>query len=93
MLCISASYRRKSHCFAHWQARLIRLTTFVLLRMSASRGVKFRRPADTWPDYYDDLPGGLPEGRALMAEPFNIHELAARETRLSVCPPMLKVPM
>lgn len=56
-------------------------------------GMKLRRPADTWPDYYDTLPGGLPEGRSIMAEPFNLHELGAWETRLAVYPPMTLLPL
>jgi len=42
-----------------------------------SLGLKVRRPLANWPDYYDDLPGGLPEGRGLMACAFNFNELRA----------------
>ena len=27
-----------------------------------AQGMKMRRPTDPWPDYYDELPGGLPGG-------------------------------
>ena len=56
-------------------------------------GMKLRRPNDTWPDYYDTLPGGLPEGRSVMAEPFNLRDLGAWEKRLAVYPPMTLLPM
>ncbi|MEP7349478.1 MAG: FAD-binding protein [Sphingorhabdus sp.] len=56
-------------------------------------GMKMRRPTDTWPDYYDTLPGGLPEGRSVLAEPFNLRELGEWEDRLAVYPPMTVMPM
>jgi 3-oxosteroid 1-dehydrogenase len=56
-------------------------------------GMKLRRPNDTWPDYYDTLPGGLPQGRSIMAEPFNLHELGEWENRLALYPPMAMLPL
>ena len=56
-------------------------------------GMKMRRPTDTWPDYYDTLPGGLAEGRSLLAEPFNLHDLGEWEDRLALYPPMTMMPM
>jgi 3-oxosteroid 1-dehydrogenase len=56
-------------------------------------GMKLRRPNDTWPDYYDNLPGGLPQGRSIMAEPFNLHELGDWEDRLALYAPMAKLPL
>ncbi|RAM66805.1 FAD-binding protein [Herbaspirillum rubrisubalbicans] len=45
-------------------------------------GMKFIY-ADGWSDYYDELPGGEPRGRSLMAELFNIHELGDWAPKLS----------
>ncbi|HEY6870252.1 MAG TPA: FAD-binding protein [Novosphingobium sp.] len=57
------------------------------------KGLQVRRPRDDWPDYYDNLPGGEPQGRSLMPVPFNIHELGAWEDHLAVYPPMTELPM
>jgi 3-oxosteroid 1-dehydrogenase len=38
------------------------------------KGMAFKY-ADGWSDYYDDLPGGQPRGRSLVAQLFNINEL------------------
>jgi 3-oxosteroid 1-dehydrogenase len=56
-------------------------------------GMKMRRPSDTWPDYYDTLPGGLPQGRSIMAEPFNLNELGVWKKRLALYAPMATLPM
>jgi 3-oxosteroid 1-dehydrogenase len=56
-------------------------------------GMRFRRPYDDWPDYYDDLPGGLPEGRSLLAEPFNVRELGAWRERLAMYGPLEHMPI
>jgi len=42
--------------------------------------------ADGWSDYYDDLPGGEPRGRSLVAPIFDINELGEWKTRLSMYP-------
>lgn len=39
--------------------------------------------ADGWSDYYDELPGGEPRGRSLVARLFNIKELGEWATKLS----------
>ncbi len=57
------------------------------------KGLKVRRPTDDWPDYYDDAPGGLPEGRSLLAKPFNRHELGEWKDHLAMYPPMAALPM
>lgn len=57
------------------------------------KGLKVRRPRDDWPDYYDNLPGGEPQGRSLLPEPFNMHELGEWEDRLAMYPPMANMPM
>ncbi|MFL6700022.1 MAG: FAD-binding protein [Vitreoscilla sp.] len=45
-------------------------------------GMKFVY-ADGWSDYYDELPGGEPRGRSLLAELFDTRELGAWEPKLS----------
>ena len=45
-------------------------------------GMKFVY-ADGWSDYYDELPGGEPRGRSLLAELFDTRELGAWEAKLS----------
>jgi len=45
-------------------------------------GMKFVY-ADGWSDYYDELPGGEPRGRSLLAELFDTRELGEWEARLS----------
>lgn len=57
-----------------------------------SLGVRIRRPTDAWPDYYDDLPGGVPEGRSLLAEPFDMHQLGEYEPWLAMHPMMTTLP-
>ena len=49
---------------------------------SSAHGMKFVY-ADGWSDYYDDLPGGEPRGRSLIAELFDTRELGDWEPRLS----------
>ena len=46
------------------------------------QGMKFVY-ADGWSDYYDELPGGEPRGRSLLAELFDTRELGAWEAKLS----------
>ena len=46
------------------------------------QGMKFVY-ADGWSDYYDELPGGEPRGRSLLAELFDTRELGAWEGKLS----------
>ena len=45
-------------------------------------GMKFVY-ADGWSDYYDELPGGEPRGRSLLAELFDTRELGDWEPKLS----------
>jgi len=42
--------------------------------------------ADGWSDYYDELPGGQPRGRSLVARLFNIKELGEWAAKLSRYP-------
>ena len=46
-----------------------------------SQGIRLQR-VQHYPDYYDDRPGGLPPGRAVVAELFNASELGPWRTRL-----------
>lgn len=57
------------------------------------QGMKFRRPAEPWPDYYDDLPGGSAESRSLLAEHFDRRKLGDWGDRLARYPPAVGVPM
>ena len=56
-------------------------------------GLKVRRPRDDWPDYYDDLPGGLPQGRSLLPEPLDLNELGEWKNHLSLYPPTTGLPL
>jgi 3-oxosteroid 1-dehydrogenase len=46
-----------------------------------SQGIKLTR-IKYWPDYYDDLPGGVEQGRTVVAEQFNVNELGAWKNKL-----------
>ncbi|WP_294190753.1 FAD-binding protein [uncultured Sphingomonas sp.] len=56
-------------------------------------GLKVRRPQPNWPDYYDELPGGLREGRSIMPAKFNLKELGAWKDRLALYGPLTHMPM
>lgn len=56
-------------------------------------GMRFRRPYEPWPDYHDELPGGLPEGRSLLAEPFDLRSLGAWRKRMSIYGPLAHMPI
>jgi len=55
-------------------------------------GMQFYRP-EGWSDYYDDLPGGEPRSRSLMAKLFNIKELGEWAPRLSTYGPSVDIPL
>ncbi|KHK89095.1 FAD-dependent oxidoreductase [Novosphingobium malaysiense] len=57
------------------------------------KGMKVRRPTDDWPDYYDDRPGGLPEGRSVMPQAFDINTLGEWKNHLAIYPPMHGLPI
>lgn len=60
-----------------------------MLAFLQARGMRFKHAH--WPDYYDQAPGGLGEGRSLVAELFDINELgdwADRLARFSGYPPL-----
>ncbi len=46
-----------------------------------SQGIKLTR-VSSWPDYYDDRPGGSVPGRTVVAELFNVNELGPWKTKL-----------
>jgi len=56
-------------------------------------GLKVRRPIDDWPDYYDEAPGGLPQGRSLVPESLNLNDLGEWKNHLSVYPPTTGLPL
>lgn len=56
-------------------------------------GLALRRPAHTYPDYYDDLPGGLPEGRSLLPDPYDLKQLGAWYPHLATYTPILPIPI
>lgn len=56
-------------------------------------GLKVRRPMDDWPDYYDELPGGLAQGRSLMPEPFDLNELGPEADHLGLYEPLRGMPL
>ena len=54
-----------------------------------SQGIKLTR-VSSWPDYYDDRPGGSVPGRTVVAELFDVNELGPWKTKLR--PGFLTVP-
>jgi 3-oxosteroid 1-dehydrogenase len=64
-----------------------------MLTFLQSQGIKIRRPVDDWPDYYDDVGGGLAAGRSVLPAPFNMHELGEWESKLAMHPTMSMVPL
>ena len=57
------------------------------------RGLKVRRPINDWPDYYDDLPGGLAAGRSLLAEPLDLNALGEWKQHLAIYTPLKHMPL
>lgn len=46
------------------------------------QGIEMQRGHNYWPDYYDELPGGVKTTRTVVAKPFNLKELGSWENRL-----------
>lgn len=46
-----------------------------------SQGIELDR-ASYWPDYYDEYPGGVEQGRTVVARPFNVNELGTWKEKL-----------
>src|SRR3546814_19933184 len=67
-------------------------TAPAMVRFLEGLGLKLRRPLHTWPDYYDDLPGGVPEGRALTPLPFDVKKLGSWYEHLTVYSPIIPIP-
>jgi 3-oxosteroid 1-dehydrogenase len=61
-----------------------------MLDFLGSQGVKLTRVQE-WPDYYDERPGGLAPGRAVVAELFNANELGAWKHKLR--PTFIRAPV
>jgi 3-oxosteroid 1-dehydrogenase len=52
-----------------------------MLDFLVEKGIKLTR-VSTWPDYYDDRPGGSVAGRTVVAELFNVNELGDWKQKL-----------
>ena len=52
-----------------------------MLQFLMAQGIVFERPL-SWPDYYDEHPGGSKAGRTVVAKVFNINELGDWQQRL-----------
>jgi 3-oxosteroid 1-dehydrogenase len=46
-----------------------------MLEFVLAQGVDLERASPFWPDYYDELPGGVKTSRTVAAKPFNKNEL------------------
>jgi 3-oxosteroid 1-dehydrogenase len=91
-------YLRNAVTYAGPAITLERTSAFLqaapkMISFLQSLGLEVRRPLETWPDYYDDLPGGLSEGRGVMARPFDINELGSWKAKLADHPIMNALPM
>jgi 3-oxosteroid 1-dehydrogenase len=53
----------------------------LMLEFLLQEGIKFHR-YPYWPDYNDDLPGGLEHGRVVVADLFNVNELGPQKSTL-----------
>ena len=80
-----ASSRERTDAFLNAAPRMVEFVR--------SYGMKFRRPYDIWPDYHDELPGGLAEGRSLLAEPFNLKSLGEWHDQLAIYGPLAHMPL
>lgn len=65
----------------------------VMIDFLRSFGMAIRRPRYDWPDYYDDRKGGLPEGRSLLADAFDLNELGEWKDHLALYPGMTGLPV
>lgn len=52
-----------------------------MLDFLVEQGIRLRR-APSWPDYYDERPGGSVPGRAVLADLFNLNELGEWKDKL-----------
>jgi 3-oxosteroid 1-dehydrogenase len=63
-------------CTSHRRRETFLKTGPVMVDFLRDRGMKFFRP-DGWSDYYDDLPGGEPRSRCLMAPLYDARALGS----------------
>lgn len=61
-----------------------------MLEFLLSQGIRLDR-AKYWPDYYDERPGGLEQGRSVVSYPFNVNELGEWKHRMR--PGFLEMPL
>jgi 3-oxosteroid 1-dehydrogenase len=61
-----------------------------MLEFLIRQGLKFRR-GPTWPDYYDELPGGSAQGRCVVAQIFDANKLGPWKSKLR--PTFVPVPI
>lgn len=64
-----------------------------MLRFLEGLGLKLRRPLHDWPDYYDELPGGLAAGRSVTPVPFDVKRLGAWYPHLATYTPIIPIPL
>ena len=57
-----------------------------------AEGMEFYYPKG-WSDYYSDVPGGIDEGRSLMAQPFDSNKLGPWKDKLSMYEPFTGLPL
>ncbi|MFT5481409.1 MAG: 3-oxosteroid 1-dehydrogenase [Halieaceae bacterium] len=60
-----------------------------MLDFLLAQGIELDRPS-SWPDYYDEAPGGSVPGRTVVAKLFNVNELGEWKNRLR--PSFIKLP-
>lgn len=53
-----------------------------MIEFLMKQGIKLERGSKFWPDYYDELPGGMKTSRTVVAEMFNKNELREWAPRL-----------
>ena len=56
-----------------------------------AQGVEFVCP--NWPDYYNERPGGLREGRSLIVPPFDLRELGDWQDKVGFSPNLPQIPL
>jgi 3-oxosteroid 1-dehydrogenase len=60
-----------------------------MVRFLLNHGVKLRR-VESWPDYYDERPGGSVPGRTIIADLFDVNELGEWKSKLR--PNFMQIP-
>lgn len=53
-----------------------------MLEFIIGQGIEMQRGHSYWPDYYDELPGGVKTTRTVVAKPFNLKELGPWRKKL-----------